>query len=568
MNNILFSKIKEWVPGLKLFDSYKKEWLSSDFAAGVSVAAIAVPIGIAYSSLAGLPPETGLYASILPMIAYALFGTSRQLMVGPDSATCIMVASTLAPIAVLGTKEYLSYSILLSLIVGILCIFGGIFKLGFISNFLSKPILTGYINGLALSIITGQLGKLFGFQIISAGFFKTIADFFSKLNETNILTVIVGISTFIFLRIMKKFFYRIPSPLLAVVIGIIVTIVFGFDKHGLAVVGHVPSGFPTPFIPHFELGKLEELLAGSIGIVLISYASGILTDKSFANRNGYKIDSNKDFIAFGVANIFSGLSQGFVISGADSRTAVNDSAGGKTQLVSVFAAISIAVVLLFFTHYFEFLPITILSAVIISASLGLFNIEYLKKLFKVSKNEFFLAMITALSVITIGVLKAVILAVGLTLVRLLAKSSKPHDEILGLVEGTNKYHDIKEYSEAKEIPGILIYRFESSLLFYNADYFKSRIDEEIGKRKDNVKHLIIDASSINKIDITASDTIENLIDEMSKKGINVSITKLQKEEDSFLKRSGVLNKVGNKNLFDSVHLAVESSLSKEKSVTD
>jgi MFS superfamily sulfate permease-like transporter len=404
-------------------------------------------------------------------------------------------------------------------------------------------------------------------KLFLPGFFKTIIDFFSKINETHVLTITVGISTFIFLRIMKKFYHRIPSPLLAVIIGIIVTIIFGFDKLGLAVVGHVPSGFPMPYIPQIDPGKIETLITGSLGIVLISYASGMLTDKSFASKNGYKIDANKDFIALGVANIFSGLSQGFVISGADSRTAVNDSSGGKTQLVSVFAAVSIAVVVLFFTQYFEFLPVTILSAIIISATLGMFNIEYLKKLYKVSRNEFILAMFTALSVITIGVLKAVILAIGITLIRLLAKSSKPHDEILGLVEGTNRYHDIKEYSESKEIPGILIYRFESSLLFYNADYFKSRIDEEISKRKANIKFLILDASSINKIDITASDTIDGLIDELSKEGIEFSITKIQREEHSILNKSGVLKKIGNENIFDSVHLAVDSCLKKEKAVS-
>ena len=566
MRSSLTEKLYNIMPGLSLIHSYKKEWLASDLAAGLSVAAIAVPIGIAYSGLAGLPPETGLYASILPMIAYALFGSSRQLMVGPDSATCILIASTIAPLAVIGSKEYLSYSILLAIIVGVLCVAGGILKLGFISNFLSKPILTGYINGLAISIITGQLGKFFGFNVISGGFFKMMIDFLSKINETQILTLTIGLITFVFLRILKKYFSRIPAPLIAVVGGIIATLMFDLDGKGLAVVGHVPAGFPALFIPEVDSGKLEMLLTGSLGIVLISYCSGMLTNKSFASRNGYKIDANKDFIALGVANIFSGLSQGYVISGADSRTAVNNSSGGKTQLVSVVAAISVAFVVMFFTHYFEYLPITTLSAIIISATFGLFNIDYLRKLYRVSRNEYYLALFTALSVITIGVLHAVLLAVLITLIRLLAKSSKPHDEILGLDESTNRYHNLIECPDAKEIPGILIYRFESSLVFYNADYFKTRILEVLSQRKDNIKYLILDASSINHIDITASDTLEELTNELSKEGIEILFVKLMNEEHSMLERSGVLEKIGNNKLFDSIRLAVDYCNGKEKSV--
>lgn len=549
------SKLSSWVPGLQIFVNYKRQWLSKDLAAGLSVAAIALPVGIAYADLAGLPTISGLYSCILPMIAYALFGTSKQLMVGPDSATCILIASTLAPLAAAGSAHYQSVSVLLAIIVGVICVIAGISKFGFIANFLSKPILTGYINGLALSIIASQLGKLNGYKIESGGFFKVVYEYFSNIDKTNIETFLIGIITFVFLRILKKYFNKIPAPLLAAIGGIAVVMIFGLSNAGVQIVGNVPSGFPTLIIPEVQFGELGTLISHSLGIVLISYCSGMLTDKSFAVKNNYKIDANKEFIALGAANIFSGLSQGFVISGADSRTAVNDSAGGKTQLVSVVAALSILLVVLFFTGYLTFLPVTTLSAIIISASIGLFNFDYLKKLFYVSRSEFILAVITSLSVITIGVIPGVLIALGLTFVRIIAKMSKPHGVILGKVEGYRNYMDISEYEDAVTYPGILVYRFEASLLFFNADYFREDVTAKI--KKEHVKCLVLDASSILRIDITAADILEDMINELSDKGVTTVITKMKPHVEQLLERSGVIKPEDKNKLFESVHSAVD-----------
>jgi len=555
--NKFFSGLSKFIPGLGLINTYKKEWLSKDIAAGLSVAAIAVPVGIAYSGLAGLPPETGLYSAILPMVAYALFGSSRQLMVGPDSATCILIAAALTPLAAFGSEQYQSYSILLAIVTGILCIIGGVLKFGFIANFLSKPILTGYLNGLAISIITGQLGKFFGFNIESGGFFRMITEFFSKIGETHFLTFTIGFAAFVLLRIFKKIFNKIPAPLLAVIGGIAFISSMGLENSGVRFVGNVPAGFPDIVLPVFDLGILGTLVSHSLGIVLISYCSAMLTNKSFAVKNGYSIDSNKDFIALGAANIFSGLSQGFVVSGADSRTAVNDSSGGKTQLVSVIAALTITVVVIFFTQYLEFLPVTVLSAIIISASIGLFNFAYLKKLYLVSKNEFLLAVVTSLSVITIGVIPAVLIAVGLALLRLIAKTSKPNDMILGRVEGLNSYHDINEFKNASKIPGIMIYRFEAPILFFNADFFKKRVLEITDNEKEKIQYFILDASPVLRIDITSSDVIEDLIFELKARNVVFGIAKVNGEVNAILQKSGVKDKIGKENVFENVHSAVE-----------
>jgi len=557
-------KLTDWIPGLKLFTSYNKEWFSKDLAAGLSVAAIALPVGIAYSEIAGLPPEAGLYSCIFPMIAYAFFGTSRQLIMGPDAATCLLIASSLSSLAARGSIHYQELSVILAIIVGILCVISGILKLGFVANFLSKPILTGYLNGLAISIIIGQLGKLFGYQIVSGGVFKMLYDFFSKIEQTRIVTLAIGVSTFLFLIIFKKKFPRIPAPLLAVILCIIVVLVLGLEKTGIAVVGHVPSGLPQFGIPQFSYEEFEALFVHSIGIVTISYCSGMLTDKSFAVRNGYQIDANKEFIAFGMSSMFSGFSQGYVVSGADSRTAVNNTAGGKTQLVSVVGALAMLLVILFFTKFLQHLPITTLSAIIISASIGLFNIDYLKKLYLVSKTEFRLAVLTSFCVITIGVLPAVFIAIGLSLVNLLARASKPNDAILGKADGMMAYHNVKDFPNSVTIPGLLIYRFEAALLYFNSEYFQKRIMEIVDSQNTEVKFVLLDAGTVLLMDITAADTISSLVESLAKRNIGFGISNSILIVRNMIKKSGLDKEIGEDRVFETVEEGVNYFNSKVK----
>lgn len=552
----LITKLSVWIPGLRIIPSYKKKWLSKDLTAGLSVAAISLPVGIAYADLAGLPAVTGLYSCILPLIGYALFGTSRQLIVGPDSSTCILLASSLSAVAAAGSENYQSLAIILTILVGILSVAGGLFKLGFIANFLSKPILIGYLNGLALSIISGQLGKLCGFKLDYHGFIRTMIEFFSRIHETNSLTLIIGVSTFVFLRILKTKFKKMPAPLLAVIVCIIIVGFWELQLKGVAVVGYVPAGFPPIGIPDFHLKDLESLIFHSVGIVIITFCSGMLTDKSFAVKNGYQLDSNKEFIAFGVSNLLSGISHGYAVSGADSRTAVNDTAGGKTQLVSVIAAAATVIVVLFLTGFMEYLPVTTLSAIIISASIGLFDFKYLGRLFKVSRSELFLSVITSVSVITIGVMNAVYIAVGLSLIRLLARTSKPNDAILGKPEGSLTYHDVKDFPDCRTVPGLLIYRYEAALLFFNSDYFKNRILDFVNADS-SIKFVLLDASTMLMIDVTAADMLEGLVKELQKKGIGFGISKAIKVVRTKLQLTGLEELIGEQRLFETVHEGVD-----------
>ena len=411
-------RIEKWVPGLHVLRTYKKEWLQSDLIAGVSVAAVAIPIGIAYAQLAGFSPVAGLYSCILPAIAYAIFGTSRQLVVNPDSAACAIIAATIAPMAAAGSERYADLSVVLAILAGLVCIGAGIARLGVVADFLSRPILTGYLNGIALSIIVGQLDVICGFAVASSGFFKTLFDTVSRLSETHFPTLMVGLGLFILLRLLKRVLPKIPAPLVAVVLGIAAVYFLDLVPKGVGIVGDVPSGFPVPAVPDVAFGDLAGLLPGAFTIALISFCSMMPTARGFATKNGYSIDPNQDLIALGVADVASGLTRGFAVSGADSRTAVADASGGKTQVTSIAAALAITFVLFFLTKPLSYLPTAALAAILISSAIGLFDLASLKRYYKVSKPEFRHSLVAMLGVMTIGVLPGILIAVGLALLKL------------------------------------------------------------------------------------------------------------------------------------------------------
>ncbi|HMQ69801.1 MAG TPA: SulP family inorganic anion transporter [Ignavibacteria bacterium] len=550
-------------PGLSLTKTYKREYLLKDIFAGLSVAAIVLPIGIAYSAIIGLPPQAGLYSSILPMMAYALMGSSRQLIMGPDSATCLLVATMVAPLAAAGSDQYYALCIMVALMVGALCIVGGIFKMGMIANFLSKPILTGYLNGLAISIILGQMGKLFGYNLVSKEFFDTLFEFFSKLELTNIYTLIIGGGSFVLILLLKKFTPRLPAPLISVIIGIAIIMIFKDDK-GIVLVGEIPAGLPTLGIPKIENVNLIKLAYESSGIVLISFCSMMLTNKSFASRNGYTINPNKDFIALGVADVMSGLSHGFAISGADSRTAVNNASGGKTQLVSVFAAFAIVLCLLFFTGYLSLLPVTVLSAIIISACIGLFDIKYSKKLYKLSKVEFYISIITSVSVIVIGVMPGVLIAVGLSMLRLLKYASHPRVFIQGELKGSTIFQNIENNPDAVQIPGLVIFRIESAMVFFNSDYLKTKLLEMIDNQKEKVECVILNADSVNMLDVTAADALEHLYYELHSRGIYMKLARANAQFEKMVSSISKYEKEHEIVNYNSVYDAVQAYLKDKK----
>ena len=532
---------------------------STDLLAGVAVAAVEIPTALAYAELAGFLPVIGLYASILPLIVYAVVGSSPQLIVGPDAATCALVAATLEPLANGNPQHYLDLSITLSILVGTLCVVGGVLRLGAIANFLSRPVLVGFLNGMALTIISGQLGKLCGFAVrTDTGFFLRIADFVSKLPRTHFPTLIVGVVTLVLIYVMGRLVPRLPSALVGVCGGIAMMTVLDSEKWAVATLGTVPSGFLWPHLPVSFLSDAVSLLPEAAAISLICFCSSMVAAKSFAVRNGYEVVADREFIALGLANVASGLSSGFAIAGTDSRTAINDATGGRSQVSGLTAALVMALVLTVCTGPLSYIPTASLGAVLVLAGASLFDFQTVWKIRDISRSEFALSIIATLGVATIGVLPGIALSVMLSLILLIRRASSPYDAILGQVPGVDGFTDISEYPDAQTIPGLLVYRFDAALIFFNADYFKRRVRDVVTLSDHSLRVFVFDMEAINVVDMAGLDAIEEIRSDLAAKGIAFTVARAKNEIRDKLMRSGLWERIGATNFYPSVRSAVQA----------
>jgi high affinity sulfate transporter 1 len=552
------SKIMRWLPGIEVIRTYRREWFRFDLVAGLSITAVALPIGIAYAQLAGFPPVVGIYSSILPIVAYAIFGSSKQLVVNPDAAACSIVAATVAPLAAGDAARYLELSIVLTLFTGVLCIAGGMVGFGVIANFLSRPILTGYLNGIALTIIDGQLGPLFGFTSSGGGFFRTVSHTVSRLGETHTTTLILGGSLLLLLIVTKRFLPRLPAPLIAAAIAALGVYVLQLGTKGVSVVGSVPAGFQSPLIPHVSSAEVWPLVGGACGIALVSFCSMMTTARGFAAKNGYRIDVNQDMFALGVSDLASAFNRGFVVSGADSRTAVADSSGGKTQVASLVGAVVMALVLLFLTYPLGYVPTCALAAILISSAIGLFDFNSLRDYYRLSKPEFRHSLIAMIGVMTLGVLPGVLIAVGLALLKLLRQASRPRDAVLGVVQRNGNAYCTTEEEGAEIVPGLIIYRFESSLVFFNADYFGDRVRALISAADTRPSHFLLDAEAVPFVDVSGAFVLDDLRAELAGQGIVLGVARARGLFLTMLERAGVAQRIGTSNFFPSVHVGAKN----------
>ena len=505
-------------PGLLHFLRYNRADFTHDLVAGLSVAAVALPVGVAYAQLAGFNPAVGLYSSILPLVVYAFFGTSRQLIVGPDAAVCALVAAAVGPLAMGNSDLYLSLTQALTFFAGLLCIVASFFRLGGLADFLSKPILVGFLNGVALSIGLGQIGKIFGFPISAAGILPRLAEFVSKVGQTHWPTLTIGLATFALLAISSRLFPRIPAALLAMLIAGAAVGIFDLEAVGVKTVGRVPSGMPQLHFPQFPTDLLPDLLAEAVGLALISFSSMMLTARSFASKNRYEIDADREFAALGLVNLASSITQGFAVSGADSRTAVNDATGGRTQLVSLFAAGLVAAVLMFLTGPLRYVPLAALGAVLVKAALSLVDIATLKTLYRMDRREFALSVIASLGVVAVGAIKAILIAVLLAIVRFVRLSFRPTTEVLGSINGLPGLHSIERHPNAQTTPGLLLFRFNAPIVFFNAPYFKREALAAV-ESATKLKWFVLDMIPITMIDATGLYTAAEVIQTLADRGI-------------------------------------------------
>ena len=516
-------------PGLAKLLTYHRRDLPNDLVAGLSVAAVALPVGVAYAQLAGFNPAVGLYSSILPLFAYAIFGTSRQLIIGPDAATCALVTAAVAPLAAGDQKLYESLSVTLAVLAGVFCIGASFLRLGGLADFLSKPILVGFLNGIALSIMLGQIGKIFGYSITKGRIVPRLVEFIEKLALTHWPTLAVGFATFVVLLAAPRLFRGIPAALVAIIFAAIAVRVLRLEELGVKTVGDVPAGLPNLRIPHFPLSLLPSLLENAAGLALVTFSSMMLTSRSFASKNKYDVDADREFAALGVANIASGLSQGFAVSGADSRTAMSDATGGRTQVTGLVAAASVAVVLLFFTGPLRYVPIAALGAVLVKAALSLIDVTALRTIYKIDRREFALSILATLGVVAVGAIQAILVAVALAIVRFIRLVSRPKIEILGEVKGLPGFHSVERHPEATTIPGLTFLRFNAPLVFFNAPNFKRGVMAAADAAGPSLKWLVLDMLPITLVDATGLYTAEEVADVLRERGVVLAAAGRQTE---------------------------------------
>lgn len=526
-------------PGLRTLRHYRRADLRPDLAAGLSVAAVAIPVGVAYAELAGFPPASGLYASMVGMLAYALFGSSRQLVAGPDAATCAMLAAALGPLAAIGSPEYLAWSLALTFLVGLMCLAASRMRLGALADFLSKPILVGFLNGIALSIVLGQLGKLFGFALQSTGMVDRLVEIVGKLPQTHLPTLAVGLLSFAILMWTRRRLPNLPSALVVMVLLGALVALFGLDRYGVAVIGEVPAGLPRLALPDLSVSAMHTLFAAAAGIALVSFSSAMLTARSFAARNGYEIDPDRDLGALGVANVASSMLGGFAVSGADSRTAVSDAMGGRTPMVSIVAAGGVALALVLLTAPMRYVPIAALGAVLVYSGIFLFDLSALRALWRLDRNEFWLAVVVLVGVVVSDVVQAILVAVGIALVRFVRLTARPPVEVLGKVEGLPGLHATARHENARTREGITLLRFNAPLVFFNAPYFRQRVLAAADESGEGLRWLVLDLLPVSRIDVTGFYALKEVRDALAKRGVELKFAGRTTELAGYLAGRGI-----------------------------
>ena len=550
--------IARFIPGLALIRGFDPALLRTELVVAVTVFAVLVPSAMAFGDLAGVTPVAGLYVALGAMVMYALFGSSKQVIMGPEATAAIMTATAVAPLAGADAVRYAALAALLALLVGVVSLLARVARLGFVTDLLSKPVLVGYILGATLIVIGSQLGKMFGIKLASDQFFRQVAELISRLDETHLLTFAIGVACMAVLLVIRRVNRKLPGPLIVVVGAIILSALLGWETKGVAVVGPVPAGLPQVTVPAVTVPDILALLPAALALTILIYADEILTSRVFAAKHGQKVDANQEFVGIGMANIAAGLLTGFPTALSASRTTVNDQMGGKTQWVGLIAAALTIIFLLFFTPLLAPLPTAALGAIIIVASLGLIDLAAFRFLRQVRQAEFWLAVVTAFGVLTVGVLQGILVAVVLSLISILYHIARPHDALLDDVDaaGGTVYRGVADKETALTEPGLIVYRFDAPLVFANAAFFTERLEGLIANAGPALKCIILDAEPISDFDSTAAEALENLDADLERIGVDLWIARANAPLRELLTATGLTTRLGAEHIYPSVRAAV------------
>lgn len=552
--------LKRHLPFLEWLPTYKKSYLSGDISAGITVGIMLIPQGMAYAMIAGLPPVFGLYASLIPQVMYALLGTSRQLAVGPVAMDSLLVASGLGALAISGIDEYISMAIFLALFMGIIQLGLGLLRMGFLVNFLSKPVISGFTSAAAIIIGLSQLKHLLGTTIERSNQVHVLlGNAFKTIGDTHLITLGIGVLAIIVIKLIKKIHKSIPAALVVVILGVLGIYLFGLHEQGVKIVGEVPSGLPSFKVPTIDFSRVSELLPIALTLALIAFMEAISVSKAVEEKHeDYEVDSNQELIALGSANIIGSLFQSYPTTGGFSRTAVNDQAGAKTGVAPIISALVVGLTLLFLTPLFYYLPNAVLAAIIMVAVFGLIDVKYPIELFKKRRDEFFLLLATFLITLTIGIKEGILLGVLVSLLLLVYRTSRPHIAVLGRIKNTDYFKNITRFPEdTEQFDDFLIVRFDAQLYFGNKEFFKKELQKHLSTKIGQIKYVILNAEAINYIDSSAVHMLRKMISDLKSEDITFVVAGAIGPTRDILYSSGLINDIGKEHLFVKTNEAFE-----------
>jgi high affinity sulfate transporter 1 len=546
------------MPGIAAMRTYQRAWLSRDLIAGIVLVTLLVPQGMAYAELAGLPAITGLYTTVVCLVAFSLVGSSPVLILGPDSALGPMIAATILPLAGGNDEQKIALAGMLALLVGAITVAAAIVRLGFVADLLSSPVRTGYLAGLAITILIGQLPKLFGFSTDATGLIDEAVTFVQDLDETNVWALAIGLVSLAIILGLRVVSPRTPGILVAVIVSLVASVALDLAARGVDVIGPLPQGFPLPTIPTVPLADIPVLLAAAVGITLVAVGDTISTSSAFASRGGYEVDTNQELGGIGTANLATGLFSGFPVTTSSSRTAVAFQSGAKTQLTGLIAAGLVLLMLVFLPFLVQAMPQPVLAAIVIAASVTLFDGAELARLYRARTAEFGLAMACLLGVAFVGVLQGIVIAVLLSVLYIFKRVWAPYSAILGRVPGMPGWHDVERYPETSQVAGLLIIRWSAPLFFANANQFRDRIRAAVRTADVPPRWILIAAEPISDIDITASEMLVDLDAELMAAGIFLAFAEVQSAVRDWIVRYEVLDMSHGTRSFASVKEAVDA----------
>jgi high affinity sulfate transporter 1 len=556
--------VYSWLPGLWILRHYRRTWLGRDLAAGLVLTALLVPAGLGYAEASGLPAVTGLYATIVPLLAYALVGPSRIMVLGPDSALAALIAAAVTAKAGGDPARAIALAGVLALITGAICIAGGLLKAGFITDLLSKPVRVGYVNGIALTILVTQLPKLSGFSVGTTDVLHGAAAFARGVasGRTAPATLALGSGCFSLIVIARFAAPKAPGVLIAVIFATIAVPVLGLRDH-VAVIGAVPRGLPLPAVPNVALSDVGDLFLAAVGITVVSFADTSVLSRTFASRQRYRVDANRELFALGAANMAAGFFGGFPISSSASRTPVAEAAGSRTQLTGVIGALAIGGLLAFAPSILRDLPLAALAAVVIDAAIRMFDVRTLLVSWRIRRSDFVLSLIAFVSVAVLGVMVGIGVAVAVSLLDVVRRVWRPHDAILGRAPGVKGYHDVTRYPNARQVPGLILFRWDAPLFFANADTFRARILDAVGA-DGATRWVVVAAEPITDVDTTAAEMLEELDAELAARDAELAFAELKDPVRDRLQRYGLEKRIGHEFFFPTIGVAVKAYLERHE----